>query len=157
MTLSGAGCATTPPPIAPSSSNPARLSTSIAAGRSPDLATSTFRAYWIWHDEDGVWHVRTTARRVGRQFRGVVRPMTGGEITDMQGVGITGDDRLGMVGRTISFDWRTRSSIDGFDFRLKGDACLEFDLRIDGDGTATYIYLGKTAAKPERAHFLLCP
>lgn len=66
-------------------------------------------------------------------------------------------DRVGMVGRALSFDFRTRSALDGFDLRLKGDACLEFDLRVDEDGTPRYVYLGKDKLNPDRSHFMLCP
>lgn len=83
--------------------------------------------------------------------------MEGAEITDLTLVGIDPKDRVGMVGRVLSFDWRTRRQIDGFDFRVKGEACLEFDLRLDEDGATRYIYLGRDKVRPESAHFLLCP
>lgn len=151
------GCAGAPPLLPASSSTPARLSASIATGRAPDLATGNHRAFWVWRDDDGVWHVRTTARRVGHRYQGVIRPLEGAEIVGLTLVGIDPADRVGMVGRALSFDWRTRRLIDGFDFRLKGDACLEFDLRLDEDESVRYIYVGKNKVRPESAHFLLCP
>ncbi len=156
-TLLASACSSPPPPLPPSSSNPTRMSVTVARGRAPDLATGNYRAFWIWRDEDDVWHLRTTARRVGHRYQGVVRPLEGAEIVDLKLVGIDSNDRVGIVGRTLSFDWRTRRMIDGFDFRLKGEACLEFDLRVDEDGTTRYIYLGKDKIRPETAHFLLCP
>lgn len=149
-------CSSAPPPIAPSSSKPVRLSASVAAGRSPELASGNYRAYWIWRDDDGVWHLRTTARR-GHRFQGVVRPLEGAQIGDLKLVGIDPKDRVGIVGRTLSFDWQTRGAIDGFDFRIQGQGCVEFDLRLNEDGSSRYIYLGKDKIRPEAAHFLLCP
>lgn len=151
------GCASAPPLLPSASSNPVRLSASVAQGRSTELATGNYRAYWIWRDDDGVWHLRTTARRTGHRYQGVIRPLEGAEIVDLTLVGIDPKDRVGMVGRALSFDWRTSRVIDGFDFRVKGNACLEFDLRLDEDGTTRYIYLGKDKTRPESAHFLLCP
>lgn len=151
------GCASAPPLLNPASSNPTRLSVEVAKDRAAELASGNHRAYWIWRDDDGVWHLRTTARRVGHRFQGMIRPLEGGEIVGLTLVGIDPNDRVGMVGRALSFDWRTRRLIDGFDFRLKGDACLEFDLRLDEDGTTRYIYLGKNKVRPESAHFVLCP
>lgn len=151
------GCSSAPPLLPPATSNPTRLSAAVAQGRSPALATGNYRAYWIWRDEDDVWHLRTTARRTGHRYQGVIRPLEGAEIVGLTLVGIDPNDRVGMVGRAVSFDWRTRRVIDGFDFRVRGQACLEFDLRLDEDGTTRYIYLGKDKVRPESAHFLLCP
>lgn len=156
LTLSG--CASAPPLPAPSSAQPPiELPARIASGRPLDLATGNHRAYWIWHDGDGVWHVRTTARRVGHAFRGMIRPLAGAEIVGLTPVHLDPQDRLGLVGRAISFDWGTRRRIDGFDFRLQGSAGLEFDLRLDGDASSRYIYLGRDKARPESAHFILVP
>lgn len=152
------GCASAPPLPPPSSSQPpTELSARVAAGRAKELATGNHRAYWIWHDGDGIWHVRTTARRVGHAFRGMIRPLTGAEIVDLTPVQLDPQDKLGLVGRAISFDWGTRRRIDGFDFRLQGSAGLEFDLRLDGDASSRYIYLGRDRTRPESAHFVLTP
>jgi hypothetical protein len=152
-----AACAQAPAPLAPASSSPARLSAALASGRSPELATGNHRAFWIWRDDDGGWHVRTTSRRVAHRFQGTIRPSPGAEIVDLKPVNLDPKDRLGLVGRALSLDWHTSRLIDGFDFRVQGDACLEFDLRLDDDGTSRYIYLGRDRTRPDAAHFLLCP
>lgn len=155
--LFSGGCTSAPPLLAPATSSPVRLAAAVANGRPADLATGNFRAFWVWRDEDGVWHLRTTARRAGHRYQGVIRPLAGAEIVGLTLVGIDPKDRVGMVGRALSFDWQTRRAIDGFDFRLQGEACLEFDLRLDEDGTTRYVYLGRNKTRPESAHFLLCP
>lgn len=152
-----ASCAQPPAPLPPSSPNPPRLSVDLAAGRAPELATGNHRAFWIWRDDDGLWHLRTTSRRVAHRFQGTIRPLPGSEIMDFKRVGLDPNDRAGLVGRTLSFDWRTSRLIDGFDFRLRGETGLEFDLRLDEDGSSRYIYLGRDRTKPSAAHFLLCP
>lgn len=152
-----AGCATPPTPLPPSSTHATELPMSVAEGRARELATGNNRAYWIWVDPDGLWHVRTTAARAGRHFQGTIPPTAGGEIVDLRNIGLESDDKIGFLGRTLSFKWRTRNRIDGFDFRLRGEGCLEFDLSIDGDATSRFIYLGKAKTRPEGAHFILCP
>jgi hypothetical protein len=152
-----ASCAQPPAPLPPSSSNPTRLSAAVAAGRAPELATGNHRAFWIWRDDDGLWHLRTTSRRVSHRFQGTIRPLPGTEIVEFNRIGLDPNDRAGLVGRSISFDWRTSRLIDGFDFRLRGGTGLEFDLRLDEDGSSRYIYLGRERTKPATAHFLLGP
>jgi hypothetical protein len=83
--------------------------------------------------------------------------LEGAEIVDLRLVSIDSRDRVGIVGRAVSFDFITRSAMDGFDFRLNGSACLEFDLRLDEDGTPRYVYLGKGKSTPDGSHFILCP
>ena len=151
------GCSSVPPAFPPSSLSPSRLSTRAVSGRSPELAPGHPLGFWIWQESDGLWHVRTTAKRKDHRFQGVVRPLEGGEIVDLRLVSIDSKDRVGMVGRALSFDFRTRSAMDGFNFRLRGSACLEFDLRLDDDGTPRYVYLGQDKIAPDSSHFILCP
>ena len=148
---------TAPPPPAPSSSRPAEHPVSLAQGRSPELATGLHRAFWIWRDDDGVWHLRTTASRLSHRFQGVIRSAPGTEIVELRPISVGKNDRLAQNGPTITFDWHTKNRIDGFDFTLRGEGSLEFDLRLDGDDTSRYIYLGKNKSRPERAHFRLSP
>ena len=101
--------------------------------------------------------MRTTAKRRDHRFQGVIRPLEGAQIVDLRIVSIDSKDRIGMVGRALSFEFTTRSQLDGFDFRLNGGACLEFDLRLDEDGTPRYVYLGKEKVLPDSSHFMLCP
>ena len=151
------GCSTTPPAFPPSSLNPSRLSASVASGRSSDLGPGHPHAFWVWQDSDGLWHVRTTAKRRDHRFQGVLRPLDGAEIVDLRTVSLDQRDRIGMIGRALSFEFHTTTQMDGFDFRLNRPACLEFDLRMDEDGTPRYVFLGKDKFVPDGSHFILCP
>jgi len=151
------GCSTTPPAFPPSSLNPPQLSASVANGRATDLGPGHPHAFWVWRDSDGLWHLRTTAKRRDHRFQGVIRPLDGAEIVNLRPVSADQRDRMGMVGRALSFEFHTTTQMDGFDFRLNRPACLEFDLRMDEDGTPRYIYLGKEKIVPEASHFILCP
>ncbi len=150
------GCATAPA-IPMATSTPDRIAVSAAEGRASALRIGARRAYWVWKDQDGVWHLRTTAGQSGRAYEGVIRPLPGAEITDVKPIGLGPKAELGMTGRTLTFRFRTRNGIDGFDFRLTGSACVEFDLRIDRDGDPAHIYLGQNQRRPALEHFLLCP
>ena len=143
---------------------PARLSATVASTRSPALHSGNHFAYWIWKDDDGTWHLRTTSARVQHRFRGIIRPSLPGAIRALSGIGLEGPgrrgrggDRLELVGSDVVFDFSTKDTEDGLDFQLVGNPCLEFDLRIDEDGDPGKIYLGKNQAKPDAPHFVLCP
>jgi hypothetical protein len=150
------GCATAPA-VRMSDSTPTRVDMIAAEGRPKDLKLGANRAYWLWKDEDRVWHLRTTAARRGHQFEGVIRPFPGAEIVDVRGVGLGPNAQLGMAGRTVTFQWHTKQGMDGFDFRVNGGDCLEFELRINQDGDPAHIYVGKGQFSPQKEHFLLCP
>lgn len=154
--VGSSGCSSAPT-LPMSASTPDRIAIRAADGRATALRIGARRAYWVWKDEDGVWHLRTTAGQSGRAYEGVIRPLPGAEITDLKPVGLGPNAELGMTGRTLTFRFRTRNGVDGFDFRLNGSACVEFDLRIDGDGDPAHIYLGRTQQRPALQHFLLCP
>lgn len=62
-----------------------------------------------------------------------------------------------MVDGDIAFNLVTEGNQDGFDFRVSTATCVEFELRIDGDGDPTRIHLGAAQTHPSSAHFLLCP
>jgi hypothetical protein len=147
-----------------SHTTPAQLSVSLASHRSPSLHSGNHFAYWIWKDDDGTWHVRTTSARVPHRFQGIIRPSLAGSIQALKGVGLEnpgrrgrGGDRLEFVGGDVVFDFSTKDTEDGLDFQLVGNPCLEFDLRIDGDEDPGKIYVGKNQSKPGKAHFILCP
>lgn len=163
LTVLLASCAHEPKPLPTAV---ARMSFASAQGRSPDLHSGRPFAYWIWRDDDGSWHLRTTASRQGRRFQGRVRSTSAGAIQALTGVGLdprgkrkrAGGDDLKMERGEIVFDFVTKDSIDGFDFQLVGaSACVEFDLRIDGDGDAGKILLGRHAVKPDQPRLVFCP
>ncbi len=138
-------------------STPSQVSASAAAGRAKELRIGARRAYWVWKDVDGVWHVRTTAGRNGRGFKGAIRPLPGATLADIKPVGLGPNAELETIGRMLTFKFRTKGGMDGFDFRVNGEACLECDLRIDDDGDPAHIYIGEKQQRPESEHFMLCP
>lgn len=144
-----------------SESTPTRVNASLAAGRSNKLHSGAPFAWWIWQDGDGQWHLRTTAARQGKRFRGRIHVDAPGAIVQLTPVGMENrrgnHDEIGMVDGDIALNFTTHQNVDGCDFRLTGTGCLEFDLRIDGDGDPGRIYLGSSQAQPPSAHFLLCP
>jgi hypothetical protein len=155
--LALAGCETTGG-FRMSTSTPAQVSTVAAEGRSPRLVSGAGQAYWLWKDADHVWHLRTTAPRNGRRFRGLIRPLPGVSIVDVKPLHAAGpNEGFSAEGRLITINYWTRNGIDGFDFRIEGTGCVEFDLRIDGDGNPQNILIGKNDHRPRDAHFLLCP
>src|SRR5205823_1793951 len=141
---------------------PVPLSTTAADGRSPDLHSGNHFAYWVWKEDDGTWHLRTTAARQGHRFQGRIHPADAGSIQALAGVGLQAPsrrrkgDQLGMVDNDVVFDFTTHENLDGLDFQLVGNPCLEFDLRIDGDSDPGKVFLGRNKARPEKAHFTLC-
>lgn len=66
-------------------------------------------------------------------------------------------DEMGIVSGDLAFDFTTKGKEDGVDFHVTGASCLEFDLRIDGDGDPGKIFIGPKQTKPGSAHFMLCP
>ena len=143
---------------------PAQLNASVAVGRSANLHSGSHFAYWVWKEDDGTWHIRTTSARVNHHFQGSIHPDLAGSIQQLKGVNLAGPgrrgrggDKLEMAGNDIVFDIHTSNTQAGLDFQIVGAPCLEFDLRLDGDTDASKIHLGKNQVKPDKSHFILCP
>lgn len=157
MSLVPAGCQSTAG-FQMSSSTPAPVSMAAATGRAGGLAAGAGQSFWLWRDDDGLWHLRSTAPRAGRNFQGLIRPLPGTLITDVKPLRAEGPrDHVASDGKVVAFHYWTRNTVDGFDFRIQGDGCVEFDLRIDGDGDPNHIRIGKSEHRPRDSHFLLCP
>ncbi|HTZ21396.1 MAG TPA: hypothetical protein VMC06_10990, partial [Opitutaceae bacterium] len=144
-----------------SHSIPAQLNVSVADGRSPKLHSGDRFAYWLWRDSDDTWHLRTTSARKAHHFQGRIHPVPPGTISELVGVSLEGGrrraDGLGMVDGDIALDFTTKGEEDGLDFKASRSECLEFDLRIDGDGDPGKIYIGPKQTRPGNSHFMLCP
>lgn len=141
----------------------ASLVASVADGRSSDLHTGNPFGYWLWREDDGTWHLRTTAARQGHRFQGAIRPGVSGAIQALNGVNLSAggrrrpSDALHMDGSNIVFDFITHQGLVGLDFQLVGKSSLEFDLRIDEDADPAKIFIGKSQVNPEKAHFVVSP
>jgi hypothetical protein len=127
----------------------AELRMSVAEGQPPRMHSGANQAYWVWKDENGIWHLRETTQSVRRHFQGRIRASGGAQIVDLRGFQIGAHDWLALEGRDIVFDLDNKQHIDGFDFRVNGGGCLEFDLRIDHSGDGNRIYIGKTERVPK--------
>src|ERR1043165_4337928 len=97
------GCATREG-LPMSTLTPAELPTSIAEGQPPRMHSGANQAFWIWEDEQGVWHLRETTQRVRRHFQGRIRGYGGAQIVDVRGFQIGAHDWLAVQGRDIVFD-----------------------------------------------------
>jgi hypothetical protein len=112
--------------------------------------------YEVWHDQGG-WHVRTYTKEFDHHFRGTIT-VTGGEFEAAKGYKLEhrGPQKdLFMEGpehRMIKFDFSTKGSVDGCDFRVKGRSpMLSFMLMI-GEKEPKFeparIFIGKGNAHP---------
>jgi hypothetical protein len=139
------------------SSTPDQMKAAVAGGRPHELSSASHMAYWIWEDQDQVWHLRVTTQRVRHRFEGVLRPLSGTAITDLVPVAPKRHDELAIGDGEVAFDFHPHEDVDGIDFRLAGPPALELALRIDGDYDPTHIWVGQTRLQPREAHFLLLP
>ena len=117
--------------------------------------------YAVWQD-DGGWHVRTTTREYEHHFRGVIEAK-GGEFVQVKGYKLEhkGPQRdlfiEGPEHHVINFDFSTKGSVDGLDFRVKGrEPKLSFTLTI-GEKEPKFepgrIFIGKMGAHPSSNPF----
>jgi hypothetical protein len=57
----------------------------------------------------------------------------------------------------VYFKFTTNGHVDGFDFRVRDNACVRFDLKLDGDSVPKRIHIGSRQIEPKSNHFVLCP
>lgn len=117
--------------------------------------------YAVWQDGEG-WHIRTMTKEYEHHFRGVIA-VSGGEFVDLRGYKLEhkGPQRdffmEGPEHHVINFDFSTKGSIDGIDFRVKGkEPMLSFTLMI-GEKEPKFepgrIFIGKAGAHPSENPF----
>jgi hypothetical protein len=148
------GCAE---PIQMPVSTPGGLQVVDAMGRPRGLSSGAHMGYWVWKDQDAVWHVRTTSDRVRHHFEGKIHPFPGTAIFNLHAISHERDDRIEMVDGDIAFHFKPRENVDGIDFQLTGPDALEFSLQIDNDDDPTHIFVGDRQRKPANAHFIISP
>jgi hypothetical protein len=117
--------------------------------------------YAVWQDEGG-WHIRTTTKEYEHHFRGVIEVRVG-EFVQLRGYKLEhrGPQRdlfiEGPEHHVINFDFSTKGSIDGLDFRVKGrEPMLSFTLTIgerDPKFEPGRIFIGKMGAHPSSNPF----
>ena len=112
--------------------------------------------YAVWQDEGG-WHIRTMTKEFEHHFRGVVT-VKDGEFVAVRGYrlehkGLQKDVFIeGPEHHVINFDFSTKGSIDGVDFRVRGKKpMLSFTLTI-GEKEPKFepgrIFVGKAGVHP---------
>jgi hypothetical protein len=130
-------------------------------GKPMNTGAGKVEHYALWQDEGG-WHVRTSTKEYEHHFRGVIE-VRGGEFVQVRGYKLEhkGPQRdlfiEGPEHHVINFDFSTKGSIDGLDFRVKGrEPMLSFTLTI-GEKEPKFepgrIFIGKMGAHPSSNPF----
>jgi len=125
-------------------------------GKPANAEAGKVEHYDIWQDQEG-WHLRTTTKEYDHHFRGVITA-SGGEFVEVKGFRLEhkGPEKdyfkVGPEHHEIKFDFSTKGSIDGVDFREKGkQPMLSFSLLI-GEKEPKFeparIFIGKNGAHP---------
>lgn len=135
---------------------PVQLAAGLADGKPPHLRPDAGMNYWVWQGPRNAWHVRTTTNKK-RRFQGRIRPLQGAAITSLKATQNESGDRVRRAGGDIVFDVTTKANEDGFDFGVKGDGCLEMDLRIQNESHPGMIKIGATEETPQSSHIIVCP
>ncbi|HEX3728732.1 MAG TPA: hypothetical protein VHV47_02935 [Opitutaceae bacterium] len=144
-------------PVTMPSSTAVQLPASAAQGRSRSLSAASHMGFWIYKDEDSVWHLRATTQEIRHRFSGAIHPLPGTVITDLRPIAVRERDALDVVNGDIRFHLHPHEDTDGFDFRVTGPEAIEFALKIDEDYDPTHIYIGQRRVVPQEAHFILTP
>jgi hypothetical protein len=110
---------------------------------------------WIWRDARA-WHLRTSTANAKHTFSGKVTGR-GAPITDVQSAKVETGDRIRVDGGKVDFDLTTQGQQDGFDFKIEGNSCVNFDLAIDGTQVPEKIIVGQAEQHPKFARFTTCP
>ena len=132
-----------------------------AKGKPEKTSIGKTEHYEVWRDQGG-WHVRTHTAKFDHHFRGVVS-VSGGELMEIKPYKLEHkgpEADLFVVGpehREITFDFSTKGSVDGIDFRVKGEAPqLHFTLMLGEKDPAFVpdrILIGKAAVHPTENPF----
>lgn len=130
-------------------------------GKPKDTKAGAIEHYAIWQNEQG-WHIRTTTKEYEHHFRGNIT-VRGGEFVEVRGYKLEHKGAQkdlfveGPEHHVINFDFSTKGSIDGVDFRVKGkEPMLSFTLMIgekEPKFEAGRIFIGKAGAHPSANPF----
>ena len=146
--------AATPAQPAPVKPNRDSVAQPTATGKPPNLAGGE-GGVWIWRDARS-WHLRTTTQGKQHMFSGTVTGK-GKPITGVQSARVETGDKIRSADGKVDFDLTTTGQADGFDFSVEGNACVNFDLTIDGTQAPHRIMVGQAEQHPQAARFTACP
>jgi hypothetical protein len=141
----------------PETTTPAERLGSIAKGKPAGMDPGAPAAFWIWRADSGVWKVRTTTAKQPHTFRGRVQGVTA-PIGAIRASRNELHDRVARAPNgSVFFKFTTNGNVDGFDFRVRDNACVRFDLKLDGGAVPKRIHIGSQQVEPKSNHFELCP
>jgi hypothetical protein len=113
-------------------------------------------AWWVWMDESGLWHVRTTTASGAHRFRGKIKAATG-FVTDVAPTKEALKSRIQDNHHGLVVDFQTDREMDGLDFRTSDGGCVRLNLLVDGGPHPKRVFVGEKMMEPPHAHFQLCP
>jgi hypothetical protein len=143
--------------MAPPTDKPHEFKLSVADGRPHGFKAGVPESYWIWHDDNGKWwHVRTSTHSAKHRFQGWVFHEKD-RFTDVRPTRLEWNDRIKYGTSGASWDFETKGSEDGFDFRTNGVQCVRFHTFIDGKPNHDRVFIGAGGVHPPSAHFRICP
>jgi hypothetical protein len=113
--------------------------------------------FYVWYDGNG-WHLRSCSQRA-RRFHGTIK-VKDATIKSCAPVGLGKEQKdawsVDDARSLLKFDFQTSTKSDGLDIRLQGDSGeMEFELQIDGEKRANFVFIGKEEKHPPRNPFTL--
>jgi hypothetical protein len=129
-----------------------------ASGKPGSLHPGAPMAYWIWRDGNG-WHLRTTTAKNNHRFNGRFKGQ-GAEVQNARMTRAEAKDKFKVEGGLVTFDFMTTGHEDGMDFEMPANspnACVDFELLIDGKYQPANVVVGAGEQRPKDGHFVSCP
>jgi hypothetical protein len=123
------------------------------AGRARPVRTEP--GYWVWHD-DGWLHVRVTSGERNHRFQGSLTALNKAPLGQLELDRPEMSQEVALQGDSVQFDLEPgKGREEGF--RVHSDACVRFDLYVDGSHKAERVHLGKRPLSPKAVPFERCP
>ena len=126
-------------------------------GRPSSIDLGDSKGYYIWHDDEGYYHLWASTKNREHQFSGKI--ITNGHFEDVQGKRLDSSDWYEVKQRSheIKFDFNTGShGEDGLKFRVARGEDVRFDLFIDGHPVNTQdIRVGQNDWHPDSHNFAI--
>ncbi len=110
--------------------------------------------YYVWFDSD-ILHVRCTSDDVSRNFDGTVNFYSISEPIDVSSYNVDMDDDYTIRPSSVSFHLIVNGTEKGFDIESEEGAYAILDLKIDGSGNSSLIYIGKDTMNPADSIFYI--
>jgi hypothetical protein len=130
-------------------------------GKPKNYAKARGLHYYVWKDEEG-WHLRAQSGAKVHSFSGAIEVVGGkfSKVANFEALETSGKqaDQGKVSERRITFNFKTKGNMDGFDFRVSPESQqLRFRLLIDGDARPEQIMIGANAQPAPTSTFALNP